>query len=142
MQFRLRREYRGRCCFERRPACTGIHRRPPLDALKPRTRWTPSPCGRLSRPPTSTSPPPHLIDIDRRRVFPRSNWLLDGAGVDEVVPTFTLQPLDRRGVQLCPCGIATTTPQTFIVASRTSDINRPGSSSCTARECAPQPSPD
>jgi hypothetical protein len=35
-----------------------------------------------------------------------------------VVPTFTLQPFDGVGVQLCPCNIATATPQTFTVASR------------------------
>lgn len=35
-----------------------------------------------------------------------------------MVPTFTFQPFDRVGVQLCPCNIATATPQTFTVASR------------------------
>ena len=35
-----------------------------------------------------------------------------------MVPTFTLQPFDGVGVQLCPCSIATATPQTFTVASR------------------------
>jgi hypothetical protein len=33
-----------------------------------------------------------------------------------MVPTFTTQPLDGGGVQLCPCGLATPTPQTFSVA--------------------------
>ena len=32
-------------------------------------------------------------------------------------------PVGRGGAQLCPCGIATTTPQTFIVASEASDLN-------------------
>lgn len=45
-----------------------------------------------------------------------------------MVPTFTLQPIDGVGVQLCPCGIATVTPQAFTVASLTSDINPSGSS--------------
>ena len=35
-----------------------------------------------------------------------------------MVPTFTFQPFDRVGVQLCPCNIATATPQTFTMASQ------------------------
>ena len=35
-----------------------------------------------------------------------------------MVPTFTFQPFDRVGAQLCPCNIATATPQTFTMASR------------------------
>jgi hypothetical protein len=35
-----------------------------------------------------------------------------------MVPTFTVEPFNGVGVQLCPCNIATTTPQAFIVASR------------------------
>ena len=35
-----------------------------------------------------------------------------------MVPTFTFQPFGRVGAQLCPCNIATATPQTFTVASR------------------------
>ena len=35
-----------------------------------------------------------------------------------MVPTFTPQPFDRVGAQLCPCNIATATPQAFTVASR------------------------
>ena len=42
--------------------------------------------------------------------------MLAGSGVFEMVPTFTLEPLDGVGAQLCPC-LATTTPQAFIVAS-------------------------
>jgi len=40
-----------------------------------------------------------------------------------VVPTNTCEPVGRGGAQLCPCGIATTTPQTFVVASEASDLN-------------------
>ncbi len=43
--------------------------------------------------------------------------MLAGSGVFEMVPTFTLEPLDGVGAQLCPCCFATTTPQAFIVAS-------------------------
>lgn len=35
-----------------------------------------------------------------------------------MVPTFTLEPFDGVGAQLCPCNIATATPQAFTVASR------------------------
>ena len=44
--------------------------------------------------------------------------MLVGEGAFKVVPTFTLEPLDGVGAQLCPCCFATTTPQAFIVASR------------------------
>ena len=43
--------------------------------------------------------------------------MLTGEGATEMVPTFTLEPLDGVGAQLCPCSFATTTPQAFIVAS-------------------------
>ena len=36
------------------------------------------------------------------------------------VPVFTHNSLDEGGAQLCPCGIATATPQHFTVASRAS----------------------
>jgi hypothetical protein len=34
-----------------------------------------------------------------------------------MVPTFTLDPFDGIGAQLCPCSIAAVTPQTFTAAS-------------------------
>ena len=40
------------------------------------------------------------------------------AGTIEVVPTFTLEPFHGVDVQLCPCNLATATPQSFTVASR------------------------
>ena len=55
----------------------------------------------------------HSDDIDRRQVFPAML-----AGTDEVVPTFALEPFDGVGAQLCPCNLATATPQSFTVASR------------------------
>ena len=87
-------------------------------------RWTPSPggpngpCDRLSRSRTTTGPPPHPNGIGRRQTFPPANWLLAGEGTIGMVPTFTLEPFDGGGVQLCPCGLATATPQAFTVASR------------------------
>ena len=42
-----------------------------------------------------------------------------------MVPTFTLEPFNGVGAQLCPCNLATATPQSFTVASRADDISRP-----------------
>ena len=44
-----------------------------------------------------------------------------------MVPTFTLEPFNGVGAQLCPCNLATATPQSFTVASRADDISRPRS---------------
>ncbi len=49
-------------------------------ACIPRTPWTPSPCGRHSRPRTTTGPPPHPGGISRRRAFPPTNGMLAGRG--------------------------------------------------------------
>ena len=83
-----------------------------------RSRWTPSPCAQLSRPRTTTGPPPHPDGIGRRRTFPSTSWPLAEEGTAGMVPTFTLGPFDGVGAQLCPCNIATATPQAFTVASR------------------------
>ena len=55
--------------------------------------------------------------IDRRQIFPSTSWLLAGEGTIGMVPTFTPEPVDGVDAQLCPCNIATTTPQAFTVAS-------------------------
>ena len=60
-----------------------------------------------------------------------------------MVPTFTLEPFDGVGAQLCPCNIATATPQTFTVASR--PATSPGQGvprTATSCGCALLPSPD
>ena len=44
------------------------------------------------------------------------------------VPTFIREPFDGIGTQLCPCTIATATPQAFTMASLSGDITQPGSS--------------
>ena len=93
-----------------------------------RTRWTPSPCARLSRARTTTGPPSHPGGINRRRAFPPTSWLLAGEGTVGMVPTFTLEPFDGIGAQLCPCNIATATPQAFTVASRPATSPSPKSS--------------
>jgi len=43
-----------------------------------------------------------------------------------MVPTFTHEPFDGIGTQLCPCTIATATPQAFTVASRPATSPSPG----------------
>lgn len=53
-----------------------------------------------------------------------------------------LQPFDGVGAQLCPCNIATTTPQTFTVASRPATSTSPGVLRARGRGCALLPSPD
>jgi len=45
-----------------------------------------------------------------------------------MVPTFILEPFDGVGAQLCPCNLATTTPQAFIVASGPATSTSPKSS--------------
>ena len=94
VQLRLHREYPPLGLIEVGPRRAGVHRRPPRSALTLRTRWTPSPCGRLSRPPTTTGPPPHPGGIGRRRAFPPVGRQLTGEGTAGMVPTFTLQPFD------------------------------------------------
>ena len=90
--------------------------------------WTPSPaplggaCSRLSRPRTTTGPPPHSGSISWQRAFPPDRQKRIGTGAIGVVPTFTLKPLDRVGTQLCSCNIVTATPQTFTVTSRSTGL--------------------
>ena len=61
-----------------------------------------------------------------------------------MVPTFTPGPFDGVGAQLCPCSIATATPQLFTVASQPAKrtgrrVPRPA---FTPGGHALQPSPD
>ena len=74
-----------------------------------------------SRARTTTGPPPHSAGINRRQVFP-TVW----AGTNGVVPTFTLEPFNGVGPQLCPCNLATVMPQSFTVASRPATSTSPG----------------
>ncbi len=76
---------------QRRPRCVGVHRRPPgIPHRSLRIRCPPSPCGRLSRPRTTTRAPPHPGLISRRRTCPPPPWLGGGEGDPEMVPTFTM----------------------------------------------------
>ena len=112
VQLRLHGEYSGLGLSRAGPRSAGIHQRPPRRASMLRAHWTPSPCTRLSRARTTTGPPPHFAGIDRRQIFPAVQ-----AGTNEAVPTFPLEPFDGVGAQLCPCNLATATPQSFTVAS-------------------------
>ncbi len=121
------------------PRLADVHRRPPTSASLLRPRWGPWPCGRLSRPPTTTTPPPHPGGISRPRAFPPASRLLAGEGPPGVVPTFTTRPFDGVGAQLYPCGLATATPQPFTVASLPATSNRPRSSPPKRVRAATQP---
>jgi hypothetical protein len=82
----------------------GIHRRPPgLPASLLPACWLPSPCGRLSRPPTTTEPPPHPAAINRRRICRPLPWPGSGDGDHGWFPRSTSADTprtDRRG--RCP----------------------------------------
>ena len=78
----------------------------------PRAHWTPSPCGRLSRPPrcgatrtTTTGPPPRLGGNGGRCACPEPTNS-GSAGTAGTLPTFTHRPVGRVGAQLYPGGIA------------------------------------
>src|SRR3954453_18631705 len=147
VQLGLHRQYPGHGLGQLRPRCVGVHRRPPDDAASPRTHWTHSPCDRLSRPRTTTGPPPHPTGVSQRRAFPPGSWLLPGKGTGGMVPTFTPEPFDGVGAQLCPRSIATATPQAFTVASRPATspgpgVPRPATSLAMPIGCALQSSPD
>jgi len=89
VQLRLHLAYPPLGLDQAGPRRADVHRRPPQSAVMLRTRWAPWPCGRLSRPRTTTSPPPHPSGIGRRRAFPPTSGLLAGEGTAGVVPTFT-----------------------------------------------------
>jgi hypothetical protein len=74
----------------------GVHRRPPGLPVPPlRTRCPPSPCDRLSRPPTTTGTPSSPRASSRRRACPPPAWLASGEGNPGRVPTFTIDRSTR-----------------------------------------------
>ena len=104
--------------FSFRPQYVRIHRRSPtLPVLSLRTRCRPWPCDRLSRPRTTTTAPPRPDLLGRRRTDPPPTWMVGQRDQPGTLPTFTTSPVNGLGAQLCPCGITTSTPQTFLVAS-------------------------
>ena len=141
VQLRLHREYPRLGLIEVGPRRAGVHQRPPRSALMLRTRWTPSPCDRLSRPRTTTGPPPHPDGISRRRAFPPTSRppavgdRRDGSHVHSRTvrrvrrPAMPLQ--HRHGYA---AGLHRGLPA--------GDINRPRSSPPPCGGCALLPSPD
>ena len=93
MQLRLDLQYPGRL-VEARPRRVSVHRRPSdVPARRLRTRCPPSPCGRLSRPRTTTGTPSPRRAVGRRRAFPASPWRDEAEGSPARVPTFTTDRL-------------------------------------------------
>jgi hypothetical protein len=118
MQLGLDLQYPCLRLGRRRPRRARVHRRPPdLPVPALQACWPPSPCGRLSRPRTTTGPPPPSGANSRRQACPFPVWVTGGEGGPRRVPTFTTQPVGGRGAQLCPCSIAMGTPQAFPMAS-------------------------
>jgi hypothetical protein len=83
-----------------------------LRPTMPRAHWTPSPCGRLSRPPrwrvtatTTTGPPPRPGGHSGRCACPEPTNS-GPAGTTGTLPTFTHTPVGRVGAQLYPGDIA------------------------------------
>ena len=135
VQLGLHLQYPGRGLLGGRPRRAGVHRRPPgLATPTLRTRCLPWPCGRLSRPRTTTQAPPHLTPSADGGLAHH----LSVGGRCQVVPTFAVAPFDGSGVQLCPCGLATGTPQSFPMASLPATLiqrgSRPHVQACTASQ--------
>jgi hypothetical protein len=74
-----------------------------------------------------------LSGVGRRRAFPE--------GTATALPMFTVESFDGRGAQLCPCSIATDTPQSFTVASRSTLQTDPGVLRAHGRGSALPPGP-
>ena len=109
---------------EHKPVATSLaSARPPRLAHSPCAtscrNCRPSPCTRLSRARSTTTAPPHprlrqasrLSASRRPGMGGRHGTHADGSHVH-------CHPINGLGTRLCPCGIATATPQTFTVASR------------------------
>jgi hypothetical protein len=101
--FRVLAAVRRRCRYS--PA-TSSH------PLVPRAHWTPSPCGRLSRPPrwgvtptATTGPPPRPGGHSGRCACPEPTNP-GSAGTAGTLPTFTHTPVGRVGAQLYPGDVA------------------------------------
>ncbi len=66
--------------------CGRVHARPPERPLLLRSCCPPWPCGRLSRPRTTTRTPPRPAPISRHRALPRRH---QQPGAHGALPTFT-----------------------------------------------------
>ena len=87
---------------EIRPRCVAIQRRPPCQQRCCLSRCRPSPCGRLSRPRSTTAAPPRPDAISGRCACPPTDWLPVGEGDVESLPAFTDVRCDGVGDQLSP----------------------------------------
>ncbi len=76
---------------------------------------------------------PHRSATDLPTIRQSTGWVGDRRNGSHVHS----EPFSGLGAQLCPCGLATATPQTFTVASLVGDINWPRRSPhAIARVCA------
>jgi hypothetical protein len=94
---------------------------------------------RLSLARSTTAAPPHPEPLGGRCAQPTVHTGRTAAGQ---IPGGSRVhcALDEGGAQLCPCGIAVSTPQTFPTASRAATANHPRSSPTPSRDgCAPRP---
>jgi hypothetical protein len=80
-------------------------------------RCPPSPCGRLSRPRTTTRAPSRPGATDRRRVPPLAAWLTGESGRSGAVPTFACDQLMEEAPSFAPAALTAGTPQAFPTAS-------------------------
>ena len=143
VQLLLHHEYPLLGLNEVGPRRAGIHQRPSRSQQMLRPRWIPSPCAQLSCARTTTDSPPHPAGISRRRAFPPTALAGRRGGANEMVATFTLEPFDGVGARLCPCSLATATPQAFTMASRPATSTSPRVPHPTPSSgYALQPSPD
>jgi hypothetical protein len=98
--------------------CVGIHPRPPgipLSSLL--TCWSPSPCARLSRARTTTRPPPHPTRSADDVPIPPTRMDSRPRGTVRNDSRVHCEPIDQRGIQLCPGNLAASTPEPFLAAS-------------------------
>ena len=89
--------------------------------LGPFPKWPAFPASQYYGPSAPSRP-------DRQAMHPPEpvrRWWRRSSGSAGTVPTFIREPFDGIGTQLCPCTIATTTPQAITVASPTSDFTQP-----------------
>jgi hypothetical protein len=117
MQLGLHLQYPRRRLIEGRPRRADVHRRPPGLAV-PALRFCclPSPCGRLSRPRTTTEAPPRSDAIGWQRACPPPTWTAGGKGSLGTVPVFTINRSTSEAPSFSPAALATGTPQTFPAA--------------------------
>jgi hypothetical protein len=97
--------------------------------LGPFLKWPAFPASQYYGP----SAPPRPDQRAMHPPEPMRRWRRRSSGRAGTVPTFIRKPFDGIGTQLCPCTIATTTPQAFTVASPTSDFTQPRSSPTAPR---------